>query len=103
MTKKYCRVVDDLIQRDMQKVYGKYEKRNNIIILKLHSFLPCQFRTHLTEKAFDGLEAYKNMLAIKVGPARTVFNPCAHTFPGLLIVNVQKTVEFRTVSFVPYL
>ena len=24
MTKKYARVVDDLIQRDMQKIYGKY-------------------------------------------------------------------------------
>jgi len=25
MTKKYARVVDDLINRDMQKIYGKYE------------------------------------------------------------------------------
>jgi hypothetical protein len=24
MTKKYARVVDDLINRDMQKIYGKY-------------------------------------------------------------------------------
>jgi len=28
MTKKYARVVDDLINRDMQKIYGKYEGVN---------------------------------------------------------------------------
>jgi len=26
MTKKYARVVDDLVSRDMQKLIGKYDK-----------------------------------------------------------------------------